>query len=329
MQLVEATNLLRVPGRLVARTGEKSENPRIELEPETMQKMIAEDPVTWRQMVDRLHDAAVPALKAIDARNAKGLFDAGEHIEKACEAAISNTGIRRKKRQRGNTSPGGRIDDSAVASVQAVKRGTLRGHIRCERKGARQSRHPDGDRSDVREDQCRKAPRPGGRRRSADGSLANVFVRLQGSFPPRPSRRDPVTIDQRACIYVPLWSERTSGRRSRCGTATSCSTTFTALRPAATASTSASRRRGSCRSAFEGSGDHAACRCDVHRWMTAFVGVVSHPYLATSGAAGTYTIGNVPAGTHTIQAWHEQYGVLTQRVTVTSGPTTTVDFSYN
>ena len=86
IQLVEATNLLRVPGRLVARPGEKSENPRIELQPETIQKLIAEDPATWTALVDRLHDAAVPALKAIDAKNAKGLFDAGEQIEHACEA---------------------------------------------------------------------------------------------------------------------------------------------------------------------------------------------------------------------------------------------------
>src|SRR5687768_14953478 len=71
IQLVEATNLLRVPGRQVARPGEKSENPRIELQPETIQKMIAEDPAAWSTLVDRHHDAAVPALTSIDARNAK------------------------------------------------------------------------------------------------------------------------------------------------------------------------------------------------------------------------------------------------------------------
>ena len=47
IQLVEATNLLRIPGRRVANPGEKSENPKIELEPETIQKLIAEDPATW------------------------------------------------------------------------------------------------------------------------------------------------------------------------------------------------------------------------------------------------------------------------------------------
>ena len=86
IQLVEATNLLRIPGRLVARPGEKSENPRIELQPETIQKLIAEDPATWTRLVNRLHDAAVPALNAANAKNAQGIFDAGEYIERACEA---------------------------------------------------------------------------------------------------------------------------------------------------------------------------------------------------------------------------------------------------
>ncbi len=83
--LIEATNLLLVPGRQVARPGEKSENPRIELHPETIQRLIAEDPVTWARLVGALHDAAVPALKAVDARNPQGLFDAGDSIEQACE----------------------------------------------------------------------------------------------------------------------------------------------------------------------------------------------------------------------------------------------------
>ncbi len=86
IQLVEATNLLRIPGRQVAKPGEKSENPRIELEPEAIQTLIAEDPATWSRLINRLNDAAAEGLNAINAKNAQGLFDAGEHIEHACEA---------------------------------------------------------------------------------------------------------------------------------------------------------------------------------------------------------------------------------------------------
>jgi len=66
----------------------------------------------------------------------------------------------------------------------------------------------------------------------------------------------------------------------------------------------------------------------VHRWMTAFVGVVKHPYFAVSGREGTFKIQNVPAGTHTIRAWHERFGELTRTVRVRPGATVTVDFAY-
>jgi len=68
--------------------------------------------------------------------------------------------------------------------------------------------------------------------------------------------------------------------------------------------------------------------CDVHRWMTAFVGVVNHPYFATSGAGGTFTIPNVPPGSYTIQSWHELFGAQTQTVRVTEGATTKLEFTY-
>ena len=69
-------------------------------------------------------------------------------------------------------------------------------------------------------------------------------------------------------------------------------------------------------------------KCDIHSWMVAFAGVVTNPYFAVSNAAGTFEIDNVPPGTYTVQAWHEQYGPLTQTVRVRAGAPTTLDFSY-
>ena len=69
-------------------------------------------------------------------------------------------------------------------------------------------------------------------------------------------------------------------------------------------------------------------KCDIHSWMTAYIGVVSHPYFTVSGEGGAFQIDKVPAGTYTIQAWHERYGAVTQMVRVRAGAVTTVDFSY-
>src|SRR6059058_6278523 len=38
---------------------------------------------------------------------------------------------------------------------------------------------------------------------TVDGSLANVFVRLQGNIPQTPIATQPVVIDQRGCVYAP------------------------------------------------------------------------------------------------------------------------------
>jgi hypothetical protein len=85
VRLIEATNLLVMEGRHVAKPGEKSENPDVELGPEQIQVLIDQDRPTWIKLAHGLHDATMPALKAIDARNTQGLLDAGEAIDTACE----------------------------------------------------------------------------------------------------------------------------------------------------------------------------------------------------------------------------------------------------
>ncbi len=83
--LIEAPNLLIMEGRKVAKPGEKSENPGIELGPEEIQAVIDGDRLTFMQRAHALQDAGLKALAAIDAKNVDGLSDAGEAIDEACE----------------------------------------------------------------------------------------------------------------------------------------------------------------------------------------------------------------------------------------------------
>jgi hypothetical protein len=83
--LMEAANLLMIPGRRVARPGEKSETPGVELEPEEMDAFIAKDRAAWNARAKRLHDATLEVIKAIDARDSNKVFELGEQIEEACE----------------------------------------------------------------------------------------------------------------------------------------------------------------------------------------------------------------------------------------------------
>lgn len=85
LMLAEASNLLMIPGRKVARPGEKSETPGVELEPEEMDALIAKDRASWNKRADDLHKAALQVLAAVDEKNADKVFDIGATIELACE----------------------------------------------------------------------------------------------------------------------------------------------------------------------------------------------------------------------------------------------------
>jgi len=57
----------------------------------------------------------------------------------------------------------------------------------------------------------------------------------------------------------------------------------------------------------------------VHGWMHASIGVVEHPFFATSGEDGSFTIKGLPAGKYELEAVHEKLGTKTVSVTVPEG----------
>jgi plastocyanin len=69
-------------------------------------------------------------------------------------------------------------------------------------------------------------------------------------------------------------------------------------------------------------------KCDVHPWMTAYVVVSSNPFFAVTGDDGSFKIADLPAGTYTVEAWHERYGSKTSEVTVAADKPTELAFAY-
>jgi len=83
--LFEGMNLVMMEGRKVARNGEKSKFPEVELEPAEIQKLIDEDRPGFFRRAKRLQDAAAMSLAAVEKRDTKALFSAIEHVDHACE----------------------------------------------------------------------------------------------------------------------------------------------------------------------------------------------------------------------------------------------------
>jgi len=69
-------------------------------------------------------------------------------------------------------------------------------------------------------------------------------------------------------------------------------------------------------------------KCDVHPWMSAYVGVTDNPFYSVTGDDGTYKITGLPAGTYTVETWQEKYGTQDATVTVGAGEAKTADFTY-
>ena len=86
ISLIEAGNLLLIPGRHVAKPGEKAEDARVDLHPEEIEALLVKDPAAWTLRAHRLQDAASESLKAIDARDVTALMNAGEVLDAACES---------------------------------------------------------------------------------------------------------------------------------------------------------------------------------------------------------------------------------------------------
>ena len=67
-------------------------------------------------------------------------------------------------------------------------------------------------------------------------------------------------------------------------------------------------------------------KCDAHPWMRAWIWELDHPYFATTGEDGHFTIKDVPPGTYTLVAWHEAAGEKSISVKVVAGGTVTANF---
>jgi len=67
--------------------------------------------------------------------------------------------------------------------------------------------------------------------------------------------------------------------------------------------------------------------CEIHASMKAFILVLDNPYFAVPDAAGRFAIPQVPAGTHTLRAWHPTQGEQLLQIVVPASGAIAVDLS--
>ena len=128
---------------------------------------------------------------------------------------------------------------------------------------------------------------------------------------------EPVKLDQHGCRYVPHVLGVRVGQKLAISTATTPCTTSTRCRtPNGEWNKGQALKNMVDQKAFTKPEVMVPFKCDVHNWMHAYVGVLDHPYFAVTHDGGKFELKDLPAGTYTVEAWHEKLGTQTQTVTL-------------
>jgi len=67
-------------------------------------------------------------------------------------------------------------------------------------------------------------------------------------------------------------------------------------------------------------------KCDVHGWMSGWLVATESPYVAVTDNSGSFKLTDVPAGSYTVEVWHETLGKTSQKVTVKGKEDAKVNF---
>ncbi len=165
-----------------------------------------------------------------------------------------------------------------------------------------------------------------------DGVVQNVFVYVSAGLPDgynyaTPS--EPAVLDQEGCIYVPRVMGVHVGQTIRIENSDPFQHNIHPVPELNRGFNESTPNMGDyLEKSFLVPEVMVSVKCDVHSWMQAYIGVMDHPYFATSDLSGNFSISGLPDGAYTITAWHEQLGQQTMDVTVAGGAMSEANITY-
>jgi plastocyanin len=166
---------------------------------------------------------------------------------------------------------------------------------------------------------------------SENGGLGNVFVYIKDGlgnyFFDTPS--EPVKLDQKGCRYVPhVFGVRVGQNVEFINSDPTLHTVHALGNTNAEFNFSQPIQTQKDTKFFSKPEVMVRFKCDIHTWMVAYAGVLEHPYFAVTAPGGSFEIKNVPAGSYTLEAWHEKLGTQTQRVTLADNDKQAITFTF-
>jgi plastocyanin len=163
-------------------------------------------------------------------------------------------------------------------------------------------------------------------------TMGNILVWVSKGLPAGktwPAPKEPAVLDQKGCQYVPHVQGIMVGQTYRILNSDGIlhnvhalpkiNKQFNRAMPATVKEATAT---------FDKPEDVFQIKCDVHPWMSAYVGAFTHPFFSATSTDGKFTISGLDPGTYEITAWHERLGKQTASVTVGANDKKTQDFKF-
>ena len=163
-------------------------------------------------------------------------------------------------------------------------------------------------------------------------SMGNIIVWVSKGLPAGktwPAPKTPVVLDQKGCQYVPHVMGIMVGQPYRILNSDGILHnihTLPKINPAFNRGQPATVKEMT--TSFPKPENMFQVKCDVHPWMSAYIGVFTHPFFSVTSTDGKFTISGLDAGSYEITAWHERLGTQTASITVGATETKTQGFKF-
>ncbi|MBI4615993.1 MAG: carboxypeptidase regulatory-like domain-containing protein [Planctomycetes bacterium] len=166
---------------------------------------------------------------------------------------------------------------------------------------------------------------------SPEGGLKNVFVYVKSGLDKWTfeSPSDPTVIDQKGCMYTPHIQGMQPGQKLVIRNSDPLLHNIHCFAELNDGFNFGQSQQGDEQTrSFARQEVMVKFKCDVHGWMSSYIGVVRHPFFAVTAEDGTFRLPKLPAGEYEVEAWHEVFGTQRQKVTVGDGEEKEIAFSF-
>ena len=165
---------------------------------------------------------------------------------------------------------------------------------------------------------------------NSNGTLKNVFVYIkEGAQETSPVPNAPAVLDQKACNYTPHVLGMQAKQKLQIINSDATLHNIHAFSKNSPEFNLGMPLQGmKLEKTFSNPEIMVKMKCDVHPWMTGYIGVLNHSFYGVTDDQGAFKIENVPPGDYTVEAWHETYGTKTQKISV-SDVETAIDFQFS